>query len=237
MYWARDRGIFAVGLSDLRGHAVRLFRERLELMAELHRDGRDRLGHRLEQRLERILRDDLIGLERHRAVGGGVAPGLGLRHRGVRHLEQRRPHQVEQQIGVHRPVRRVSGGTDGLGNAEAAEDFHRPRIAALHLRIAERRVVLLHQRAADAAFAEIDGERQPDRTSPNDENLRIHSILFDQWPMIGGVALLLDHWHSGYSRHAAGFYLLGTLSQNSRRGIICRARAPGVGRDVRRRMK
>src|SRR5207253_8885857 len=33
----------------------------------------------------------------------------------------------------------------------------------------------LDQRAADAALAEIDGERQPDRPSPDDENLCIHS--------------------------------------------------------------
>ena len=167
--------MLAVGLSDLRGHAVRLLGEGHEFMAELHRDVRDRLRHRLEQRLERVLRDDLIGLERQRAVRGGVAPGLGLRHRGMRHLEQRRPHQVEQQIGVHRPVRRIAGGADRLGNAEAAENLHRPRIAALHLRVAERRVVLLDQRAADAALAEIDGERQSDRPGPDDEHLRIHS--------------------------------------------------------------
>src|SRR5207244_3812825 len=68
-----------------------------------------------------------------------------------------------------------SGSTNVLGKAEATENFHRPRVAAFHLRVAERRVVLLDQRAADAALAEIDGERQPDRSSPDDENLGIHS--------------------------------------------------------------
>ena len=147
-------------------------------MAEFHRHIRNVLRHGFEQRLKRVLRDDLIGLERHRAVGGGVPPGLGLRHGRMGHLEQRRPHQVEQQIGVHRPVRRIARRAHGLGEAEAAENLHRPRIAALHFRIAERRVVLLDQRAADAAPAEIDGERQADRPGPDDEHLGIHSRPF-----------------------------------------------------------
>ena len=37
-----------------------------------------------------------------------------------------------------------------------------------------RRALLLDQRAAHAAPAEVDGERQPDRAGADDENLGVH---------------------------------------------------------------
>src|SRR5580704_7415457 len=91
------------------------------------------------------------------------------------HLEQRRPHEIEHQIGVHRPVRRISRSAHGIGETEATENLHRSRITALHFWVAERRIVLLDQDAADAALAEIDAERQPDRAGPDDKNFRVHT--------------------------------------------------------------
>src|SRR5262249_50097122 len=58
-------------------------------------------------------------------------------------------------------------------DAEAAIDLHRPRVAAFHLRQESRRVFLLDQHGANAALAEIDGEGQSDRTTADDEYLRI----------------------------------------------------------------
>src|SRR5580704_13176902 len=91
------------------------------------------------------------------------------------HLEQRRPHEIEYEIGVHRPVRRISRSAHGIGESEATENLHRSRIAALHFWVAERRIVLLDHDAADAALAEIDAEREADGAGPNDENFRVHT--------------------------------------------------------------
>src|SRR5579862_566275 len=169
-----DRNRLTVRLSDLRRNAVRLFRVRQQFMAESHRQIWNPFGHRFEQWLERVLGDDLIGFERHRAVCGGIPPRLGWRHGGMGHLEQRWPHEIEHQISVHRPVRRISRSAHGIGETEATENLHRPRIAALHFRVAERRIVFLDQDAADAALTEIDAERQPDWAGPDDKNFRVH---------------------------------------------------------------
>src|SRR5512135_1225616 len=93
------------------------------------------------------------------------------------HFEQRRPHEVEHEVGVHRPVGRISRRAHNVRETEATENFHRPRIAALHFWIAERRVVLLDQDTVDAALAEIDAECEANRTGPNDQYLRVHTCL------------------------------------------------------------
>src|SRR6202023_700457 len=91
------------------------------------------------------------------------------------HLEQRRPHEIEHEIGVPRPVRRISRCAHGIGETEATENLHRPRIAALHFWVAERRIVLLDRDAADTALAEIDAEGEADWAGPDDENFRVHT--------------------------------------------------------------
>ena len=66
--------------------------------------------------------------------------------------------------------RRQAGGADAVGKPHAAEDFHGAGVAPLHLGQELRCLLLLDQRAAHAAHAEIDGERQPHRTGADDQN-------------------------------------------------------------------
>ena len=68
-----------------------VLRERHELAAVAHRDARQRFGDRFQQRLERVLRDELIGLERQRAVVASrrSAP-CASRDRRIRQMQQRR---------------------------------------------------------------------------------------------------------------------------------------------------
>ena len=104
------------------------------------------------------------------------------------HLEQRRPHEIEHQIDVHRPVRRISRCAQGIGETEATENLHRPRIAALHFGVAERRLILLDQDATDTALAEIDTECEAHRAGPNDKNFRVHTCLIVATFLVGGEA-------------------------------------------------
>src|SRR5207249_4625929 len=67
-----------------------------------------------------------------------------------------------------------AGDADLVDDSHAPEDFHGARIASLHLRQELRRFLLLDQRAAHAAPAEIDGERKTVRTAADDEHLRVH---------------------------------------------------------------
>src|SRR2546425_169167 len=66
------------------------------------------------------------------------------------------------------------GGADLVDDSHAPEDFHGARIAPFHLRQELRRFLLLDQRAAHPAHAEIDGERKTDRAAADDERLRVH---------------------------------------------------------------
>ena len=55
----------------------------------------------------------------------------------------------------------------------APVDLHGAGVAPLHLRQKLRRVLLLDQRAAHAAAAKIDGEREPDRAGADNDDLRV----------------------------------------------------------------
>ncbi len=88
-------------------------------------------------------------------------------------MEQRRFQDRGDDEHVHRAFRRQAGGADAVGKSHAAEDFHGPRVAALHLGQELRRLLLLDERAAHAAHAEIDGEGEPDRPGADDQNVRI----------------------------------------------------------------
>src|SRR5262252_1647147 len=70
-------------------------------------------------------------------------------------------------------MRRQPRGTDAVREPHAAEDFHGAGIAPFHLGKELRRFLLLDERTGHAAQAEIDRERQPDRTRADDENLRV----------------------------------------------------------------
>ena len=188
---------------------VRVLRERKELAAVAHRHARQRLGHRFEQRLERVLRDELIGLERQRAVMVRRDLFLGLRDRRIGQVQQRRLDQRHDDVHVHRHARRQPGGADFVRQPQPPVDFHGARVAALHLRPHVRRAFLLDQRAAHAAAAEIDGERQPDRAGADDENIRLRGA----WHSGPGSGLDRDDVSSNRHRDLA-FCLSMIFSEN-----------------------
>ncbi len=88
-------------------------------------------------------------------------------------MQQRRLQDRGDDEHVHRAFRRQAGGADAVGEPHAAEDFHGPGVAALHLGQELRRLLLLDERAAHAAHAEIDGEGEPHRPRADDQNVRI----------------------------------------------------------------
>src|SRR2546427_10958428 len=77
---ARDR---TGAVADQRRHAGRVLLERQEFAAVAQRHAWQRLRHGLEQGLQGVLGNELIRLERHRAVGGGVDLALRLGYRRV----------------------------------------------------------------------------------------------------------------------------------------------------------
>ena len=178
---AADR-FLAVLPAQHRGHAIRILLETQELGAEAHGHARQFLGHLLHQRLKRVLRNQLVGFQRLGTIGCGADIGARLVHRGIGQAHQRRAHQVEHHIHVHRPVAAQPGCTDAVGHAQAAEHFHGARIASLHLRQEGRLRLLLHDRGANAPLAEIDGEREAHRTGADNQNLRgFHGCLPCVW--------------------------------------------------------
>jgi hypothetical protein len=88
-------------------------------------------------------------------------------------MQERRLDERGDDEYVHRALCRQAGRADALGKAHAAEHFHGPGIAALHLGQELRRLLLLDQRAGDAAHTEIDRKHQPDRTGADNEDLRV----------------------------------------------------------------
>jgi len=159
---------------DLAANMIAGLRERDEFRPIPDADVGNAFRRGFEQRLQRVLGDDLIGLERQGAVVGDGDARLGLRHRRERQLHQRRFRHREDEVVVHRPIRGIAGIADGLRQPQATEHLHGPRIAALHLGVAERRFVLLDQDAADAAAAEIDRQGEADRAGADNQDLGMH---------------------------------------------------------------
>src|SRR5438445_372816 len=185
---ARDR---TGAVPDLRRHAGRVLPERQELATVAHRHARQGLRHGLEQGLQGVLGNELVRLERHRAVGAGVDLALGFGHRRIRQAQQRRLVHRQDHVDVHRHVAVQPGGADLPGETHAPEDFHRAGVAALHLGKELRRFLALDQSAAHALLAEIDGERQSDRPGADDQALgiRSHAVLIYA---VNGAALILE---------------------------------------------
>ncbi len=129
-----------------------------------------RLGLLLQQRLERVLRDELIGLEGHRAVHAGVDRPLRLGDRRILMTHQRRLVERSDDVDVHRHIGAQARGAHLVRETHTAVDLHGARVAALHLRQELRRVLALDERAAHASLSEIDGEREADRTGADDEH-------------------------------------------------------------------
>src|SRR6266850_718880 len=169
-----DRAARAVRVLHARGDPGLVLGKRLEpaTVAYLHRG--QPLGDRFQQRLQRVLRDELVRFQRHAPVAAGADLGARPLHRRVGKMQERRLNQREDDEHVHRDVLAQAGGADLVRDSHAPEDFHGARIASLHLRQELRRFLLLDQRAAHAAPAEIDGERKADRTAADDEYLLVH---------------------------------------------------------------
>ena len=154
---------------------ARILRERKKLaaVADLHR--REFFHDRLQQRLERVLRNELIGLERLAAVVARRDQRFRFGDRRIGKMQKRRLDQRQHDEHVHRTMARQAGLANAIHNSDAPVDLHRAGIAALHLGQELRRVFLLDDRASHAAASEIDGKRQARGTGADDENLGIHA--------------------------------------------------------------
>ena len=92
-------------------------------------------------------------------------------------MQERRLQDRGDDEHVHRAFGRQAGGADAVGEPHATVDFHGAGVAPFHLGQELRGLLLLDQRAAHAAHAEIDGERQAHWPSADDQNVRIHHYL------------------------------------------------------------
>ena len=95
-----------------RGDAVFVLAQRQEFAAIAHGHRGKRFGHRLEKRLERVLRDQLIGFERQRAVIAGARLRPRLVDRRIGQVQQRRLGQFEDDVDVHRAIGPQAGGAN-----------------------------------------------------------------------------------------------------------------------------
>src|ERR1700747_1065939 len=95
---------------------------------------RNSLSGTLENRLQRVLRYELVGLERRRAVIDLAY--LLPRHidRWVFQMQQRRPSHCQDDIHIHDRAGGKSRRAKFIGQTYATEHLHRARIAAPHLR-------------------------------------------------------------------------------------------------------
>ena len=119
------------------------------------------------------MRNELIRLERLAAVIARTQLRLRLFDGRIAQMQQRRLGERKHDIDVHRDVGPQSRGADLSRKSDAAIHLHGPRIDALHLRQEGRPLLLLDQRAAHAALAEVDRKRQPGRPAADDEDFRI----------------------------------------------------------------
>jgi hypothetical protein len=156
------------GMNDFRDHPVVILLERLQLAAEADLDSRQRLGMRLEDLLQLVLRDPLAVLRvqrilSRRAVGVVLeAAKLEAVHAGGEH-DVRRVVDAERR-GVGKPVR----------DPPAAQVLARAHIGRLRARREPHPVVLLDHQARHAALSELDRQRQAHRSGADDENVGLH---------------------------------------------------------------
>ena len=141
-----------------------------QFTAEAHRDVRHLLGDRFQQRLERVLRDDLIGLERQGAIVEACDLGLAGRDRRIGQMQDRRIDKAGDDEDVHRHVAEAAGRAYFLGQPHAAEDLHGARVAALHLgplpagrRCARRACTVTPRRARSIARVRPTGPAADDQ--------------------------------------------------------------------------
>ena len=129
------------------------------------------LGLGLEQRLQGVLRNELVRLERQRAVRArrDLSPGLG--HRRIFQPQEWRAIERQRDVDIHRHVAGQPGRPNLLRQPHPPEDLHRPGVAPFHFRQELRGGLFLDHRAADAAAAEVDGQRESDRAGADDQDI------------------------------------------------------------------
>ena len=157
-------------MAQLDGHAIAILLEGQKLAVKVQADARCLARHCAQQWLQCVLRNQLIGLQRLAAVvhAGGLL--LPVRHRGVGQMQDGWFGQLVDDEHIHRCLTRIAGIADALGKAEAAIDFHRARIATLHLGQLAGRCLLFHQHALHAASRQVDGQCQADRPGAHDQH-------------------------------------------------------------------
>ena len=168
---AAQRPLVAVDGAGVNRHAALVLVEVDQFAAVAHGDIGRPLGHFLQQRLELVLRDQLIRLEQPGAVGQLGDLLATLRHGRVFQDRDRRIAEAGGQKHIHRVVGWIAQCAHPIDDADAAIELHRACIRAVHLRPRQGGRVTLHEQAPDAAPAEIDGERQPDRTGTRDDHV------------------------------------------------------------------
>jgi hypothetical protein len=162
--------------AQARGHAGGVLPQADEFPTETHSQAGHGFGNRFQQRLERVLRNQLIGLERQRAVVAGPRLRPRLLDRWIRKVQQRRLGERQHDVNVHRTVGTQAGGTNSFGEAHAPVNFHRAGVYPLHFGQKSGLLLLLDQGASHPASAEIDCKRQAGRPSPDDQNIAVHRM-------------------------------------------------------------
>ena len=163
-------GTVALRVPQGRGDAGPVLVQGLEPRAVGDRHPRQRLGRLAQQGLQRVLRDQLIGFGRKRRVLGPCDLVTRLGDRGIVEPEPRTFGHRADDPDVHRHVRRQPRLADAPGQPHAAEDLHRPGVAAFHLRQELRPRLPVDQQAADPPLAEVDGKGQADGSGADDQD-------------------------------------------------------------------
>ena len=161
-------------LADLRRDRLRVLPERQELAAVAHRHARQRLRHRFQQRLQRVLRDELIGLERQGAVMARRDLLLGVVDGRIGQVQQRRLDQRKNQEHVHRhpapasPPRGFSRQARAAGRFPWSARCSAPSSATCAARFSARPACSARRAGRDRPPG------QPDRPGADDENVGVH---------------------------------------------------------------
>jgi hypothetical protein len=165
------------GPPDPGRHPVGVLLEGHQLVAVPHADRGQGFRLRLEERLQGVLGDELVGLQGEGSVVAGTDLGFRLRHGGVGQPQDRGVYQGGDDEHVHGVVPGESCATDLFRQAHAAVDLHGAGVATLHLGQELRRVLPLDQHAAHAPLAQIYCQGEAHRARPHHEDLGVQCRL------------------------------------------------------------